>query len=254
MNLFERIKRKQQAGRFEKQLLETEVIEAIIRFAQQAAGLKEGCGLQIRLAEGESLYGAGGRNVQAPYYLQIFSDGSSEGCLNAGYTAGQTAAYLRFRGISAAIPDIVPEWLQSKPADPLQCSVVLAFGKGSLKEKNNSRDLQQELPCIRIDNEQAWSGEILDFIKKQGMVRPEYTHMVFRNGSIHFLLKTTARRHPQQAAVDAGIQIANVMAAADELWIDLETVKQKEITEAGYLLSVRHKDIHHSAAPQIRYA
>lgn len=253
MNLFGRMKKKQEA-QFEKQSLEPEVLDAAVCFAQQAAGLNGAGSLQLCLLKGASLLQAGGRNVQAPYYLQFFSDGSLEECLNAGYAAGQTAAYLRFRGIAAVIPDTVPEWLQPKRAEDMHCSVVLAFGGKEAKQKNSKKSLEQEHPCIRIEKEQAWSGEILDFIKKQGMVRPEYTHMVFRNGSIHFLLKTTARRHPQQAAVDAGIQIANVMAAADELWIDLETVKQKEITEAGYLLSVRHKKMHHGTAPQIRYA
>lgn len=246
-------------ARFDKQLLDREVLDKIVCFAQQAAKLSRSSEVWVQLSEGEGLLSAGGKNVQAPYYLQFFSDDSVDGCLNAGYAAGQTAAYLRFCGITVQISDVIPEWLQSQNAEGVFCHAVVMFGGKELRMKNGRRGMQQELPCIRIDNEQSWSGEILEFIKAQGMVRPEYTHMVFRNGSIHFLLKTTARRHPQQAAVDAGIQIANVMAAADELWIDLETVKQKEITEAGYLLSVRHKEAQHreprsNAAAQVRYA
>lgn len=246
-------------ARFDKQLLDREWLDKIVCFAQQAARLSRKSEVQVQLSEGEALLCAGGKNVRAPYYLQFFSDDSVDGCLNAGYVAGQTAAYLRFCGIAVQISDVIPEWLQDKSARSVCCHSIVMFGGKERKTKNGKSNMQQELPCIRIDNEQSWSGEILEFIKAQGMVRPEYTHMVFRNGSIHFLLKTTARRHPQQAAVDAGIQIANVMAAADELWIDLETVKQKEITEAGYLLSVRHKEITHrepisNVAAQVRYA
>lgn len=243
--------------------MEQGLLDAVLRFSDQIAELKPSGSLRISLIEGESLRQAGKRNIQTPYYLQFFSDGSQAGCLNAGYAAGQAAAYLKFRGISVPVLDIVPEWLQSCETSGEQCSAVIGFGTQETKSRTAKKASAQELPCIRVEKEQ-WCAEILEFIKKQGLMRPEYTYMVFRNGGIHFLLKTTARRHPQQAAVDAGIQIANVMTAAEELWIDLETVKQKEITEEGYLMSVRHKEMQqketqqkktlHQVNQQIRYA
>lgn len=224
---------------FAAQPLERSVLEAMLRYGTQITLPEPSGKLEIGLQESAQ----GRKKGEAPYYLQFFSDNSREGWLNAGYAAGQTAAYMKFCGIGAAVLKEVPEHLQ-KQKDGLACAAVLAFGCKAAGSKRGKGFSSQETSCIRMEPGEQWGEEVLGFVKRHGLTGTEFTHMVFRGGRIHFLLKASARKHPQQAAVDAGILIAGIMAAAEELWIDLEMVKQREITEAGYLLSICRREEH----------
>lgn len=230
---------------FAAQPLERSVLEAMLRYGAQITLPEPSGKLEIGLHERVR----GSRKGKAPYYLQFFSDNSREGWLNAGYAAGQTAAYMKFCGLGAAVLKEIPEHLQ-KQKDGLTCAAVLAFGCKAAGSKRGKGFSSQETSCIRMEPGEQWGEEVLGFVKRHGLTGTEFTHMVFRGGRIHFLLKASARKHPQQAAVDAGILIAGIMAAAEELWIDLEMVKQKEITEAGYLLSICRKEEHRDAAAE----
>lgn len=231
---------------FAAQPLERSVLEAMLRYGAQITLPEPSGKLEIGLLE----CAQGRKKGEAPYYLQFFSDNSREGWLNAGYAAGQTAAYMKFRGIGAAVLKEVPEYLQQKKGNDLQCAAVLAFGYKETDSKRGRTVSFQETSCIRVERGEQWGEEILDYVKASGLAGTEYTHMAFRGGRIHFLLKASARKHPRQAAVDAGVLIAGIMAAAEELWIDLEMVKQKEITEAGYLLSVCRKNERREEIPE----
>lgn len=237
MNLLTRIKEKRMKVQFAAQPLERSVLEAMLRYGAQITLPEPSGKLEIGLLECVQ----GRKKGEAPYYLQFFSDNSREGWLNAGYAAEQTAAYMKFCGIGAVVLKEVPEYLQQQK-NGLACVAVLAFGCKAAGSKRGKGTSFQETSCIRVEPGEQWGEEVLGFVKRHGMTGTEFTHMVFRGGRIHFLLKASARKYPQQAAVDAGILIAGIMAAAEELWIDLEMVKQKEITEAGYLLSVCRKN------------
>lgn len=228
--------------RFAAQPLEKSALDSVLRFADQVTRPEPSEAIVVQLTEGVEGFKRGGYKEKAPYYLQFFSDSSREGWLNAGYAAGQTAAYMRFQGIEASVMQNMPEWMEQNTENGMHCSAVLAFGcqeKGSHKDKNSE---VQDMACVRLENDEHWSEEIFELLKRRGTTGTEFTHMAFRENKLHFLLKTSARRYPQKAAVDAGVLIASIMAAAEELWIDLEFVKQKSITEAGYLLSVCRKD------------
>lgn len=256
MNLLKKIRTERSRTKKEKRSLEKSVIDSVVRFADQIKSPEPAGELTIRLVEHLEGGKSGRKKMEAPYYLQFFSENTREGCLNAGYAAGQTAAYMRFRGISAVILRTIPEWMAHRTEDGAECRVVLAFGgKEVLGHREND---WKERSCVHVDSKEHWSEEILEFIKKQGLIGTEFTHVVFREECLHFLFKTTARKNPDQAAVDAGILIANIMAAAEELWIDLDFVKKSEITETGYLLSVcRREDKwkkENSGEPMVLYA
>lgn len=237
MNLFTRIKEKRQKVQFAAHSLDRGVLEAMLSYGAQIPLPESSEILEIRLLENLPV----DRRGEAPYYLLFFSDRSREGWLNAGYAAGQTAAYMKFQGIAASVLREVPEEMKKKRENGLRCAAVLAFGCQETGSRRSKAASGQEASCIRVERGGQWSEELLEAMKKQGLTGTEFTHMAVRGGQIHFLLKASARKHPQQAAVDAGVLIAGIMAAAEELWIDLELVKQKGITEEGYLMSLCRK-------------
>lgn len=239
MNLFAKIRAKGKDRRLEMQAMEQGILDGILRFASGVT-VTDGTGsARVCLVKGAQLQGR--CEVKAPYYLQFLSDGSEQGCLSAGYAAGQTAAYLRLRGIGAAVCRNFHEWPVRMDQGELQCSALLAFGQKREEGRNRGGNQPERYSCIRVGSGEKWSEEVLAFAGKRELLGAQYTRVICRGEQMHFMKKASARKHPQQAAVDAGLLMSDVMTAAEELWIDLEIVKQKGIKEEGYWYSIRQR-------------
>lgn len=242
MKLFTKRKGQRQDVRFGMQKIEDKQLICALHFARMVVLPENGGKMEVILVEKEEKIPCSGKIIQAPYYMQFWAEESRENCLNVGYAAGQTASYLKFCGIPAVILRTVPEELQehSEKTEGMSCVAALAFGYREPGAK--CRRYSEDSLCIRKEAGDKWSEEVLSLAARRRMAASEYTQVICKNGVVYFRLKSTAKKHPLCAAVDAGIVIADVMAAADELWIELEMRKQKEISEEGYLLSLCRKE------------
>lgn len=239
MNLFTKMRAKGKGRRQEMQSMEQSVLDGILRFASGVTVTESDGNIGVQLLEGAQLQGR--CEIRAPYYLQFLSDGSEQGCLNAGYAAGQTAAYLRLRGIKASVCRSFHEWPVKMDRGELHCLVLLAFGQKGEGGRYSGEGRQERYSCIRVDCGEKWSEEVLAFAGKRELLGAQYTRLICRGEQMHFIKKASARKHPQQAAIDAGLLMSDVMTAAEALWIDLEIVKQKGIKEEGYWYSIRQR-------------
>ncbi len=181
------------------------------------------------------------RKTDTPCSLLFFTDGTDAGSLNAGYMAGQCASFLHFLGMESAVLHTVPEGITETLQEGWQFAAALSLDKKYLEENRRADRSSAVSSCIYTENRENWSDELLTFAKS---CYPKSFHRIRasrRENWIHFSMKRTARRHGTEAAFEAGMAAANIMAAAEELWVDLEMIKIDADVQEGYLFSVCRK-------------
>lgn len=178
----------------------------------------------------------------AKVYLLFLTDGTAAGSLDAGYAAGQAAAFLRFQGcepeIMRGLPgDVLQGFLQKTV--PMQCAAGLTFGRkrSGVKHKTEAADRF----CICTEKRENWDDELLAFTKARYPKTFSWLDVSRKESRIYFSGRRISRKHMCASAFETGIAISNVMAAADELWLDLEMVQLEAMLKEKYLFGVCRK-------------
>lgn len=252
------------------QILERDVLERILLFAESVDLPKHPAGIRVKLLDltKRQRYGKAG---SSPYCLLVYSDEQEYGYLNAGFVAGQTASYLRFLGITAAVPHNLPGWVyQDRIVDSLvfeperesaltaphteremTCRAVVAFGH-TLSAAGRRRQ-ETERPCVYRDFRDKWAEEVLKYTRGRFPMRISAIRVECRDNQICLMKKAGSSRRAALSELEAGIAAANIMTAADELWMELAVV---DTDEERCLISIcRGRDLpqiaktHQEAAP-----
>lgn len=225
MNLFSGIRKKQTIVKFGMQPIDQEVLDRITNYAEHLPLLISSGRIHVQLME-ELEKGAG----RVPYYLLFFTDGTEEGYLNAGYASGMTSYFLRFQGIAASVLRESPMRIHKTEYMGMRCTAALAFGyepKGRDAHKRNVRET--EAPCILKEQRDHWEDEVLNFAKEHFEAIMSSVQVIRQDRWIHFMKKTTPRKNAQTTMFEAGAAIAGIMAAAEDLWIDLALVNVQDL-------------------------
>lgn len=167
---------------------------------------------------------------RVPYYLLFFTDGTEEDYLNAGYVSSMTAYFLRFQGIGANVMKESPMRLYKTEYMGMRCSAALAFGnelRGKDAHRKNFREM--DAPCILKEQRDHWEEEVLNFAKEHFEAIMSSVQVIRQDKWLHFMRKPSGRKSAQATMFEAGAAIAGIMAAAEDLWIDLALVNVQEL-------------------------
>ena len=218
------------------QRLDAALLERIVSFAEAVDAPGRSRGLCVRLSE---LSGS------MPYVLLIGAAQDEQGYLDAGYAAGQVAAYLRFLGLSACILRSPAPWMHRELGGA--CLVAVSFGReaqGRFRKKQGAA----EQPCISCEYRKNWTDEVSAYVKKRFPAQSGLIRTVYREDHICLNARSSAARRSAAVWLEAGIAAAGMMAAAEALWIDLVMV---ECADPDCLVSLcRRKDRARVAAKQ----
>lgn len=218
MNLFRKL-----AGRPETKKIQTVTENEVQEVLQYMEGLllpHPKKTLKLELLDGRNLPRRCRPAVKAQWYLLVF-DEEGQGAFNAGYVLKQGQELLRARRIATKIFRQIPE----ESADR-HCLGALAIGT----KHESDADARWEEPetehfFICQKSEERWiekvfttSGKMLTADMQTGV------RIIRKENAVHIAAGSCFGRNLELSEFHAGEVLGALMAAAEELWIDLDMI------------------------------
>ena len=170
--------------------------------------------------------------------------------MNAGFLMEQLSLYLETRGIGSCFVGMAKHRDKELEAKGFVQKIILAFGMpkdpNKFRDKEPKRMALDEL-CVYKEPPKAWVKEMLEAAR----LAPSSTNsqpwrfVVYENRIHVFSKKPLGERSLLNpfTELNFGIMLANVMVAAEEVWIDLDLIKLNNITHKSipnnqYVISI----------------
>lgn len=157
---------------------------------------------------------------RAPYYLGIYTDGSKDGWMNAGYVIQQVSLYLTAIGIGSccmAGDTIFPKVNES--GNPLAITLAFGFTDEDVyrpAEKARRKNMQQL--CKWMDQPMECTRSLLEAARMAPLAlnRQPWRFVVYERGFHVFVTRKSRLGSERLWYVNQGIVIANIDIAATE--------------------------------------
>jgi nitroreductase len=186
-------------------------------------------------------------SVKAPYYLVFYSEEAPRYLMNTGYLMEQMMLYLCSLGIGSCClgSGRVRKELQEKNGRKM--IGIIAFGKSRgphVRKPAEARRLPLEQLCVFREVPRQWMRQLLEAARlaPSTMNSQPWRFVVYDNRIHIFSRKHKAEKLKKWDEVNFGVLFANLMVAAEELWLDvdlirLENISQKNFPNSQYVLS-----------------
>ena len=252
MTLYESIYARRSVRSYSSDKIEKEVLDGVAAFYHEMEPLFPGIrtSLEIIECDAKKVKGkfGGFLNVSAPYYLAIYSEKKEKADMNAGYIMQQLSLFLFGKGIGSCFQGMARS--KGMPAEGLHFSMLMAFGypKTELTTKGyTSKRLPLEELCAYKEKPSRWVKEVLEAARlaPSAMNGQPWRFVVYEN-RIHVFSK----RHTIGKKIlgkynefDFGVMFANIMVAAEQIWVDVDLIKLDNITHISlpnnqYVISI----------------
>lgn len=252
MNMFDVIFTRKSIRNFLQEKIEWEVIADILEFANKLPMLMEEISVEFKLVSNiEKNQGFHGPlAVKAPYYICISSEVKEDYLLNAGYLMQQLNLYIESKGLGSCFMGYASPGKGLKATMKYEYVLALAFGKTNQPLYRDS-SLAKRLPEQEIVvYKEVASPDIKQILNAARLAPSSYNiqpwrFVVYKN-RIHVFSKKNAliaKALDNSKMVDMGIMLANLLLAAEELWVDisitkLENIKSKQLKNNEYVLTL----------------
>jgi len=252
MNMFDTIFSRKSIRNYYQERIDWEIIEDILKFADNLPMLIENTKVEFKLVSNiEQKQGFNGPlAVKAPYYICLSSEKTEDYLLNAGYLMQQLSLYIESKGLGTCFLGAANPGRALKKTMKYDYVISLAFGK-SKEPVYRDPSLAKRLPEIELV---VYKEEVSSNIHKlleaarlapSSLNNQPWRFVVYKN-RIHVFAKKNpwfAKPLDKMKMIDMGIMLANLMIAADELWIDakitkLDAIKNKSFQNNEYVLTV----------------
>lgn len=237
MNTFDAIFSRKSIRHFKHEKLEWEVIADILEYANKLPTLVEGIAVEFKLVSNiEEKQGfVTPFHVKAPYYLCISSEEKEDYLLNAGYLMQQIDLYLATKGLGACFSIISPG-RSLKSTMKYKFIIALAFGKTSSPIYRDSSEAKRLPENDIIVYKEEVSSDIKQVLNAARLSPSVYNSQPWRfvvyKNRVHVFAKKNqfiAKVLDYNKMIDMGIMIANLLLAAEELWVDITLTKSESL-------------------------
>ncbi len=187
----------------------------------------------------------------APYYVGIYTDGTKEGNINAGFVLQQLSVYLSAIGIASCFREknVI---FQERNKEGLHMTICLAFGYPKKMMYRNVGD-EKRLPVEKVSViKEKPDDEMLKLLQCAVLAPSSYNAQPWRfvvyRDRIHIFVKNNLiKKINRLRYVNMGAMIANMVICSDEVWIDinvriLRKLKDRPLGNNEYILSVYLND------------
>lgn len=177
--------------------------------------------------------------AEAPYYLAIYSEQEEGSERNAGYIMEQMVLYMTVKGLGTCYLGGSHPSVKSKNGK--KCMMLVAFGypEGRLYRES---PLAKRLPLNELCIFKEEAGEQMKTILRAARLAPSafnsqpWRFIVYSDRIYVFAQKN---RIPGKSAramreFSIGIMLSHIMLAAEELWMELETVTDEHFASKTY--------------------
>ncbi len=185
--------------------------------------------------------------VKAPYYMIFYSEDAPRSKMNMGYLMQQMVLYMCSMGIGTCFLGTDNIRSDLKTCGGLPMMGIVAFGKSRgthTRKASEAKRLSQEELCVFKEVPRQWMKQLLEAARMapSAMNDQPWRFVVYDNRIHIFTKKHQVERLNRWEELNFGVMFANLMTAADELWLDvdlirLENISQKNFPNNRYVLS-----------------
>lgn len=255
MNLYEAIFARNSVRKYRMEILDDKIIKGIQDFIDKLEPLFPGIKTKVNIIHAlkDKPKFSGIVNAKAPYYLAIYIEDKEKSEMNAGYIMQQLALYLTVKGLGSCYQGMAIKKDKKMEAEGLKCNMVMAFGmpkKLTAVKNHEIKRLSFNELCAYKEEPGRDIKELLETARMapSGHNSQPWRFVVYENRFHIFSKKPMAAQglFRKQSEFEFGILLANIMVAADQLWIEADLIKLDNITHKTlpnnhYVISVLAK-------------
>ena len=249
MNLYEAIFVRKSVRSYTGEALSPQLLDKVKAHYRELTGLFGGIETEISVLDNRrgqqrmlSLF-----SVKAPYYLVFYSEEAPRYLRNMGYLMEQMVLYMCSLGIGTCFigSNKIKKELQEKDGRKMVGIVAFGKSKGShVRKQAEAKRLSIDQLCIFKEVPRQWMRQLLESARlaPSAMNDQPWRFVVYDNRIHIFSKKHKAEQLRKWDEVNFGIMFANLMTAAEEMWLDvdlirLEDISQKNFPNSQYVLS-----------------
>jgi len=251
MNRFDAIFSRRSIRRYENERLDWTVLADILEYANKLPMLIEGIAVEFKLVSNiEEKQGFGSPlSIKAPYYLCISSEEKEGYLLNAGYLMQQMNLYIASKGLGTCFFMFGPGH-KLKTSMKYSYVLTLAFGKTKLELYRDSSEAKRLPEEELILYKEEVPSEVKQILAAARLAPSSFNSQPWRfvayKNRIHVFARKTnplIKSFDNTTMLNMGIMLANLLLAAEELWVDLsltksESLKSKSFSKNEYVCTV----------------
>ena len=254
MDLYDAIFARKTVEKFKNDRIPPEEIEKIKKNFREIRGLFDNIHTEmVFLDNSEGKYFRRSPFTRtAPYYLVFYSEDSPRYLMNIGSLMQQMALFICTRGFGSGYVTRlrIPEKLKKRGSLIYGGMIEFGYAKGDYVRKKAEVDrLHLNELCIFKEQPRQWVRQLLEAAR----YAPSYLNdQPWRFIVFHDRIHIMAKKHKTDQMIiwtekSLGILFANIMVAADVLWLDVDLIRledftQKNFPHAQYILSAILKE------------
>lgn len=252
MNMFDTIFSRKSIRNFYQERIEWEVIEDILKYADSLPMLFPDNKVEFKLVSNiEKKQGfSGPLAIKAPYYICISSEKSENYLLNAGYLMQQLNLYIESKGLGTCFLGAANPGRSLKSTMKYDYVIALAFGKSKepvFRDPSEAKRLSENELVVYKEEVSADIRKLIEAARyaPSSLNNQPWRFVVYKNRIHVFTRKNPVIAKPldRMKMIDMGIMLANLLIAAEELWIDVklaksDSIKSKSFQNNEYVLTV----------------
>ncbi len=252
MNMFETIFARKSIRNFCQERIDWETLEDILKFADSLPMLIKDSKVEFKLVSNiEQKQGFNGPfAIKAPYYICLSAEKTEDYLLNAGYLMQQLNLYIESKGLGTCFLGAANPGRALKSSMKYDYVISLAFGKSKgpvYRDPSEANRLPEDELVVYKEEVSSNIRKMLEAARlaPSSLNNQPWRFVVYKN-RIHVF----ARKNPwfakpldRMKMIDMGIMMANLLIAAEELWIDVKVaksyaLKNKSFPNNEYILTV----------------
>lgn len=232
--------------------IDWEVIDDILKYADSLTMLTKDTKVEFKLVSNiEKNQGFNGPlAVKAPYYFCLSSEKNENYLLNAGYIMQQLSLYIETKGLGTCFLGAANPGKSLKSTMKYDYVIALAFGKSKeplYRDASLAKRLPEKETVVYKEKVSSDIRKMLDAARlaPSSLNNQPWRFVVYKN-RIHVFAKKNpwfAKPLDKMKMIDMGIMLANLMIAAEELWIDVkltksDSIQNKKLQNNEYVLTL----------------
>ena len=242
MSMFEAIFNRRSVRKYMMKPLEEELLDKIHHMIENVSMLDDSCRVEFEIFEnlGPKNQAKGLIKADAPYYLIVYCEDTPSAYRSAGYAAEQIVLYMTSKEIGTCF--LGSGKVGPKEKDGLKQFLIIAFGEADGVLYRDMEEAHRQ-PLANLCTYKDEPGEYLKKILKAARMAPSSINnqpwrFIVYSDRVYVFMKKEMFPQPKLLTnmryFDMGIMLSHIMLAAEEFWMDMETVTEEQYAKKKY--------------------
>lgn len=242
MNVYEAIFNRCSARKYLMEPLEADLLDKIQKMIDHVSALDSSSRVEIEIFKnlGKKSLAKGLLKADAPYYLIVYCEDTPSAYRSAGYVSEQLVLYLTTKEIGTCY--LGSAKIGPKEKNGLKQFLIISFGRTEGTLYRDMEDAHRQ-PLANLCTYKDEPGEDLKKILKAARMAPSSLNtqpwrFIVYSDRVYVFMKKEVFPQPKMFTsmhqFDMGIMLCHMMLAAEEFWMNIETVTEERFAKKTY--------------------